>query len=503
MAETVNFIGADVGASNGRLLLARFDGARFQLEVLHRFPNNVILAAGQYHWDALRIWSELLEGLRKYAQQHGPILGGIGVDTWGVDFALLDSAGRLLGNPVGYRDPRTDGMPEALCEVVPRREIFGLVGTHFIQFNTLIQLFAMRRHGDPQLDMASTLLMMPDLFNYWLTGEKAVEYTDASTSMMLHARERRWVTELIDRLDLPSHILPPLIQPGQRLGALLPTVSGETGLDPQTSLFTVGSHDTASAVAAVPGLDRDSLYISSGTWSLTGAEIPQPVLSDEALKYNFTNEGGVGNTIRLLQNFAGLWLLQACQQQWQREGTTWSWEHLMAEAQTAPAFKCFVNPDAHEFLAPSQMVHTIRAWTQQTGQPVPETVGEIVRCCLESLALNTRWGVEVIERVTGRGPGTPDGPYQVIRIVGGGSQNSLLAQWIADACGRPVVTGPVEATALGNVMMQAIATGHLANVAEGRAAVAASVVQEQFIPAASGGWGDAYARYVRLKEVGD
>lgn len=499
MAETVNFIGVDVGASNGRLLLARFDGSRFDLEVLHRFPNNVVHVTDQYHWDALRIWAEVQEGLRKYVQQHGRSLAGIGVDTWGVDFGLLDAAGRLLGNPVGYRDPRTNGMPDAMCQVVPKREIFDLVGTHFIQFNTLIQLFAMRRHGDPQIDMASTLLMMPDLLNYWLTGVKAIEYTIASTSMMLHARKRRWVTELFERLDLPHWILPPLVQPGQRLGSFLPAVADETGLAESTSVFTVGSHDTASAVAAVPGLDHDSLYISSGTWSLTGAEIPEPVLTDEALRYGFTNEGGVGNTIRLLQNFTGLWLLQASQQQWQREGTSYTWDQLMAAAQTAPAFQCLVNPDAHEFLAPSQMVHTIRAWAQRTGQPAPETVGEVVRCCLESLALNTRWGVEVLEHVTGRGANTPDGPYQVIRIVGGGSQNRLLAQWIADACHRLVVTGPVEATALGNVMMQAIAMGHITNVAEGRAVIAASVEQEQFEPGASSGWDEAYARYARIK----
>lgn len=500
MASTANFVGADVGASNGRLLLARFDGSRFDLDVLHRFPNNVIHVAGQYHWDVLRLWSELLAGLTKYAQQQGKALAGIGVDTWGVDFGLLDSKGHLLGNPVGYRDPRTDGMPDRLCQLVPKREIFDLVGTHFLQFNSLIQLLAMREQGDPQLDAAATLLFVPDLLNYWLTGAKAAEYTLASTSMMLHARERRWVTELLERLNLPTHILPPLIQPGKQLATLQAAVAAETGLDAETPVLAVGSHDTASAVAAIPGLDANSLFISSGTWSLTGAEIPQPNLSDEAFRYGFTNEGGVDNTIRFLQNFTGLWLLQACQQQWQREGQQFTWEHLMGEAERARAFGCLVDPDAHEFFSPSNMVDTIRAYAGTTGQPVPQSVGEIVRCCLESLALNTLWGVEVVEKVTERGAGTPGGPYETIRIVGGGSQNRLLSQWIADASNRRVVTGPVEATALGNVMMQAIGTGHLANVAEGRAAIAASITQESFEPRPSAAWQDAFGRFRRIKE---
>ncbi len=501
MAATVNFVGADVGASNGRLLLARFDGARFDLEVLHRFPNSVLYltngpGAGQYHWDVLRIYGELLAGLAHYVQLHGKELAGIGVDTWGVDFGLLDRAGRLLGNPVGYRDPRTDDIPNLLCEMIPKREIFGLVGTHFIQFNTLFQLMAMRRSADPQLEIAHTLLMTPDLLNYWLTGRRAAEYTIASTSMMLHARERRWVTELLARLELPTEILPPLVKPGTALGALLPHVAEETGLDPATRVFAVASHDTASAVAAVPGLDARSLYISSGTWSLTGAELPEPILSDEALRYNFTNEGGVGGTIRFLQNFTGLWLLQASRRQWRREGQSYTWDEISALAQSAPAFHCLVDPDAHDFLAPSSMVDTIRAYAARTGQPAPESAGEVARCCLESLALNTRWGVELLERVTGQGS------YDTIRIVGGGSQNRLLAQWIADACARRVVTGPVEATALGNVMMQAIATGHLGSIAEGRAAIAASVQQEEFEPAAERpGWDAAFERFSALKET--
>jgi rhamnulokinase len=499
MAKTANFLAADLGASNGRLLLAKFDGKRFDLDVLHRFPNGVVNVMGTWQWDVLRLWTELLAGLGKYAQQEGKSLTGVGVDTWGVDFGLLDRQGKLLGNPVGYRDARTDGMVDRMLEIVPKRAVFELVGTHFIQFNSLIQLFAMRTLDDPLLDYADTFLMMPDLMNYWLTGVKAVEYTDASTSMMLHARERRWVIELLHRLNLPTKILPPLVQPGERLGTLRSAVAEETGLDPATPLLTVGSHDTASAVAAVPGLDERSLFVSSGTWSLTGAELDEPVLTDLAMQYGFTNEGGVGGKIRFLQNFTGLWLLQACQQQWLREGKEYTWRYLEESAKRATPFKCHVNPDAHDFFAPGNMVNTIRAYAQKTGQPEPEDVGEMVRCCLESLALNCRWGVEVVERVVGRNePGSP-GHYETIRVVGGGSQNRLLNQWCADATGREVVTGPVEATALGNVMMQAIATGHLKDIAEGRQAVAASVEQERFAPGKEAGWDEAYERFKGLK----
>lgn len=498
---TANFLAADLGASNGRLLLARFDGNRFELDVLHRFGNGVMPILGQYHWDVLRLYAELLAGLARYVQKEGATVAGIGVDTWGVDFGLLDSAGRLLGNPVGYRDSRTDGIPEALCRAVPKEQVFALVGTHFRQFNTLFQLYAMQQQGDPQLGFARTLLFVPDLLNYWLTGRKAAEYTIASTSMMLHARERRWVTELLERLALPTALLPELIAPGTELGRLLPAVAAETGLAATTPVLAVASHDTAAAVAAVPGLDANSVYISSGTWSLTGAEIAQPILTPEALRYDFTNEGGVGGTIRFLQNFTGLWLLQACQAQWQREGQTWSWEQLMAEAQRAPAFGCLVDPDAHDFFAPGNMPAAIRSWAARTGQPAPDSVGAFVRCCLESLALNTRYGIEVLQEVTGRQPGSAAGPFAVIRIVGGGSQNRLLNQWIADACRRDVVAGPVEATALGNVMMQAIATGHLASIAEGRAAIGASVPLERFEPGAEAGWDEAYARFLKFKPV--
>ncbi|GIV75916.1 MAG: carbohydrate kinase [Litorilinea sp.] len=493
MAATAKFLAVDLGASNGRVLLAEWDGRRFHLQELHRFANGPVQVRGRQYWNALGLWQEIQQGLARYAARFHEAPAGVGIDTWGVDFALLDAHGHLLGNPVHYRDARTNGIPEVAFATVPSDEIFQQTGIQFMQINTLFQLFSMRHHGDPLLDQAETLLMMPDLFHYWLTGERVAEYTIASTSQLLHAVERRWATGLAARLRLPTRILPPIVEPGTVLGSVVPDVLAETGLQGPVPVIAPGSHDTASAVAAIPGLDERSVYISSGTWSLMGVEIPEPIITPTARALNFTNEGGVAGTIRLLKNIAGLWLLQECRRQWQREGREYSWEELLALAEQAPPFRSLVDPDAPDFLNPDNMVEAIRRYCRRSGQPVPEDVGSVVRCCLESLALRYRWVLDALEQLTGR-------RLEVVRIVGGGSQNRLLSQFAADACQRPVVTGPVEATALGNVMVQAIAAGHLANVAEGRSAIAASVAQERFEPGPVAGWEEAFGRFLQLAE---
>jgi rhamnulokinase len=416
-------------------------------------------------------------------------LAGIGVDTWGVDFALLDRAGRLIANPITYRDPRTDGMIERVFAQVPRQAVFARTGIQVMPINTLYQLMSMA--GDSQLAAAKTFLLMPDLFHYWLTGALAVEYTNATTTQILDCRARRWATELLDQLSIPSHFLPPIVAPGTILGDVLPDVLGETGLRGPVPVIAPGSHDTASAVAAIPGLDTSSAYISSGTWSLVGVEIAQPILSDDALALNITNEGGVANTIRLLKNVAGLWLVQESQRQWQREGTTYGWEQLLTLADQAAPFSSLIDPDAADFLHAGDMPARVRAFCQRSGQPAPESIGAVVRCCLESLALKYRWVIEALERVAGL-------RITTIRVVGGGSQNRLLCQFTADACARAVVTGPVEATALGNVMVQAIASGHLPDIAAGRRAIAASISQRTFEPRANEAWERAYARFAKL-----
>ena len=490
---SVNFIAADLGASNGRVLLARWDGERFALQELHRFANGPAAVHDRLYWNALGLWSDIKTGLARYAAEESGAPAGIGVDTWGVDYALLDTDGRLLGNPVHYRDARNNGMVELTQAVVPADVIFAETGIQFMQLNTLYQLYSMRVHSDPQLDAAATLLMMPDLFHYWLTGRKVAEYTIASTSQMLHAADRRWATGLLAKLQLPTHILPPIVPPGTVLGPIVPEVLAETGLSGAPRVIAPGSHDTASAVAAIPGLDAHSAYISSGTCSLMGVETPQPVINATSRRLNFTNEGGIGHTIRLLKNIAGLWLLQEARRQWSREGNEYSWDDLLAQAAAAQPFRAVLDPDAADFLAPLHMVDAIRGYCTRTGQPAPESVGEVVRVCLESLALRYRWGLEALEQLVGHRLAT-------LRIVGGGSRNRLLSQFAADACRRPVVTGPVEATALGNVMVQAIATGHLAGLDEGRAAIAASITQETFEPGPDAGWEAAYGRFVGLME---
>lgn len=498
MTKTTDFLAVDLGGSSGRVVYVRWDGNKFSIEDAHRFPNISVNVLGTAHWDALRLWNDILEGLRKYASQHSTTPASIGVDTWGVDFGLLDSAGRLLGNPVCYRDTRTNGMPERLCQVLPKEQIFDTVATHFIQFNTLIQLFAMRQQRDPQLNHAATLLHLPDLLNYWLTGTKHSEYTIASTSMMLDARQRQWARPLMEKLDLPTNILAPIVHPGTALGTLLPAVCEETALDSKTKVIAVPSHDTASAVAAIPNLDAQSIYISSGTWCLTGIETPEPVINEFVLKRNFTNEGGVDRTIRLLGNFTGLWLLQACQEQWKKAGENYTWEQLLALAEQATPFRTLIHPDAPDFFNYGNMLESIRGFAQKSGQPAPDSVGAFVRCCLESLALLFRWGAEQLEIMRHDGKPNPTRFLNAIRIVGGGSQNRLLNQFTADACGLPVITGPVEATALGNAMVQAIASGHIANVREGRQAIAASIQQEHFEPGKTQGWDEAYARFLKL-----
>lgn len=500
MSKTANFLAVDLGASNGRVLLGRWDGERFQLEVLHRFDNGPTNVLGRLYWDVLALWREVKAGMMRYAAANTAPLAGIGIDTWGVDYGLLDAAGRLLGNPVHYRDSRTHGMVDHLFTRIPKAEVFDLTGIQFLELNTLFQLYSMRVQGDPQLDAARRLLLMPDLFHYWLSGEQVAEYTIASTTQMLLARERSWATEMLARLDLPAAILPPIVQPGTVIGPLLPHVAEETGVAAGAPVIASAAHDTGSAVAAIPGLDAHSAYLSSGTWSLMGIEVRQPIINAKMLDLNFTNEGGVDGAIRLLKNISGLWLLQESRRQWEREGRNYTWEALMMEAQQAAPFRSIINSDAPDFNTPSSMVDAIRAFCRRTHQPEPQTPGEVVRCCLESLALRYRWVIEALEEILASAGLSHGRQIDTIRVVGGGSQNRLLNQFTADACGRTVVTGPVEAAALGVIMMQAVARGHLATVAEGRAAVAASIEQEVFTPHTSAAWDDAYARFLRVIE---
>jgi rhamnulokinase len=494
MNETTNFLAIDLGASSGRVMLGRWDGQRFDLRELHRFPNGPVDVHGHLHWDVLRLWQEITIGIARYAAQNDAPLAGIGIDTWAVDFALLDNAGQLLGNPHHYRDLRTAGIPAYVDRQFPPERLYAQTGIQRLPINTLYQLVSMCQSGDPQLAAAEILLLIPDLFHYWLTGRSVAEYTNATTTQLFDAREHCWASDLLQDLDLPAHILPEVVAPGTVLGDVLPDLRDALGLRHAVPVIAVGSHDTASVVAAIPGLDARSAYISSGTWSLVGIETAEPILSDRARALNFTNEGGVAGTIRFLKNVGGLWLLQECQRQWQREGQAFTWPELVALAEATPPLRSLIDPDAPDFLNPIDMPAAIGAYCRRTSQPEPNSVGAVVRCCLESLALKYRWVVGALEELTGR-------ELDTIRIVGGGSQNALLCQLTSDVCCRQVVAGPVEATALGNILVQAVALGALSDIAAGREAIAASFEQGIYEPRTSANWEAAIVGFDALVSV--
>lgn len=491
----VNFIAIDLGASSGRLMLGQLqhsnDAKKIELTELHRFVNEPVSVNDSIYWDVLRLWHEIKIGLANYTKLYDAPLQGISVDTWGVDFVLLDKVGNLLSNPYHYRDHRTDGWVEKSFETVSRSQIYQKTGIQFMQINSLYQLLSMVDASDPQLAHADTLLITPDLFHYWLSGRKVVEYTNASTSQLINAKSRQWDKELIESFNIPFNIFPEVVEPISIIGELQASLMTELGFKEAVPIIATGSHDTANAVAAVPYLDKHSAYISSGTWSLIGTELNEPILSENALELNFSNEGGVANTIRFLKNVMGLWLLQESRRQWQRKGRDYDWDSLLELAQQAPPFKCFINPDADEFLGHGDIPSLIRTFCQRSNQPIPETDAEIIRCCLESLALRYRWVIEALEELT-------ETPVTTIRIVGGGIQNSVLNQFTANACNRVVITGPVEATALGNIMLQAITRGYIENLQTGREVIAESIEQTRFTPTlgnAANDWDVAYEKF--------
>lgn len=489
----LKFAAVDLGAESGRVLVGDFDGERVQLAEAHRFPNVPVRTLDTLHWDVLRLWNDIQDGLAKATASHRAELSGIGVDTWGVDFGLLDANDALLGNPVHYRDKRNEGMMDVAFATLSRREIFDITGLQYLPFNTLFQLLALKRQASPQLQMAHTLLMMPDLLHFWLTGVKSSEYTIASTSQMLNAHSRTWDQNLLSRFDLPAPMLPPITTPGTVIGNVRASVAERTGISGQTPVIAPGSHDTASAVVAVPAEGNNWAYLSSGTWSLMGIELPEPLINERVAELNFTNEGGVGNTIRFLKNIAGLWLVQECRRAWQRAGEEYSYAELTQRAAAAKPLQVFVEPDAPDFVAPTSMPQAIKEFCQRTGQTPPDGVGATVRCCLESLALKYRWTLERLEELRGS-------RLDVLHIVGGGTQNKLLSRLTADCLQRPVITGPVEATATGNILVQAMARGELGSLEDIRAVVRRSFSPETFEPdaQAAGQWDAAYEKYLSL-----
>jgi len=489
------FLAADLGASSGRVLAGLFDGAKLALEEVYRFENGGVPAAGRTQWDLLNQWQHVLRGLRAAGKVYGDRVASIGVDTWGVDFGLLGRNDELLGNPYHYRDHRTAGILDKAFAIVPRGEIFAATGLQFMEFNSLYQLLAMKLANSPLLDVAQSFLMIPDLFHWLLTGVKANEATNASTTQFLNPRTGGWATDLLGKFGLPTHILGTLSPPGTRLGKLQPSVAEETDL-PDVEVILPGTHDTASAVMAVPAASQpgqrpDWCYISSGTWSLMGVETPQPIITDRVYQLNFTNEGGVGGTTRVLKNIAGLWLVQECRRIWKLQGREFAFDELIQRAGEALPLTSLINPDDAAFVAPKDMTAAIRDYCAKTSQIAPATEGAIVRTALESLALRYRMVLGYLEELVGS-------RIETIHIVGGGAQNRLLCQMTADACNRRVIAGPVEATAIGNLMMQAVALGTIGSIAQAREIVRTSFAAQEFHPKPSQAWNDAYGRFEQL-----
>ncbi len=485
-----HFLAFDLGAESGRAMLGSLAEGRLTLSEVHRFPNVPVLLPDGLHWDALRLWSEVKAALMQTVRKHGVELTGVGLDTWGVDYALLDRAGGLVSNPYHYRDPRTDGMIEKACRRMPRARIFELTGIQFLPLNTLTQLLSMVVNRSPALDIAEHLVMMPDLFTYWLTGRIVSEFSIATTSQCYDPRAHDWSTPLLDAMGIPRGIFPPVVPPGTVLGPLCEPVADEVGAR-GVQVIAPACHDTGSAVAAVPAEQPGFAWISSGTWSIMGAELDRPVIDAASLANNFTNEGGVGGTIRFSKNISGLWPVQECRRTWALEGEELSYGELTELAEKARPLQSIVDPDAVDFLRPGDMPARLREYCRRSGQPIPESKGEFIRCALESLACKYRLVLDKMEEMLGR-------PLEPIHIVGGGTRNRLLSQLTADATGRRVVAGPVEATAVGNLLVQALAVGDIGSLADARAIVRQSFPVEAFEPASRDGWGEAYDRLCRF-----
>lgn len=492
MSRTREFLALDMGAESGRAIVGSFDGTRLKLQEVHRFSNDPVRVRGTLYWDILRLVHETKAGLAAAVQEYGKSISCIGIDTWGVDFGLLDSMGELLANPVHYRDSRTDGMLEEAFKIMPRSEIFRHTGIQIMQINTLYQLLAMKKAGSPLLNLADRLLFIPGMLSYFLTGVQSSDSTAASTSQLYDPVAQTWSTQVLQAFGIPERILPEIVDAGTVIGELLPAIKQETGAG-DLKVVTPGGHDTACAVASVPAQGKDYIFLSCGTWSLMGIETDSPVINDMTAGLNYTNEGGVCGTIRLLKNIAGLWPVQECRRAWEREGARLSYDEITAAASEAPAFRSFIDPDDDAFLNPACMPEAIQEFCKRTDQPVPETRGEIVRTALEGLALKYRYVADRLEAIAGR-------RLDTVHMVGGGIKNKLLCQMAASATKRRVVAGPSEATAIGNTLMQAMAIGEIGTLAELREIVRNSFETEVYEPCDSDAWDDEYARFVQMLE---
>lgn len=485
---TKRVLAFDFGASSGRAIIGCFDGDKITLEEVHRFSNDPVSVGGTVYWDVLRLFYEIKQGIIK-----AKIAGGfdsIGIDTWGVDFGLIDSEGKLMENPVHYRDARTVGLVDEAFKTMPKEKLYGITGIQFMELNTLFQLISLKKYRPWMLERADKMLFMPDLFGYMLTGKMCAEYSIASTSQLIDLDKRTWSKEILDAFGIKESVFAPLVQPGTVLGELSKEVCEECGVDP-VPVISVCGHDTQSAITSVPCEDGDFAFLSSGTWSLFGTELDKPIVNETSMNINITNEGGFDGSTGFLKNIIGLWLIQESRRQWKREGKEYSYADLEKLALAAEPFKCFINPDAPEFVPHGNIPERVREFCRKTGQYVPETVGEIMRCIYESLAMKYRLTFEKLRECTER-------DYPVIHVIGGGTKDGLLCQMTANSCDRTVKAGPIEATVMGNVAVQLMSDGSVKNIGQARKIVADSSELKTFEPKDTDKWAGAYEDFLKV-----
>jgi rhamnulokinase len=492
MSQKKVYLAVDLGAGSGRVLAGEFDGTRIELHELNRFDNTPIHLPSGWHWNIPALYQNILEGLKRAADTYGDRAISIGIDTWGVDYGLFDKDGRMLGLPYQYRDSRTDGMIEAAFQKVPQEELYERTGVQFMFFNSIFQLLSDVENKNPALDAAEDILFIPDLLGYWLTGNKTQERSFASTTQLYNPKLKNWDYELIEKCGFPKKLFKTISDPGSVLGSLRDSVTSATGLT-QTKVITVAGHDTASAVAAVPSKDKTPAFISSGTWSLMGLELPSPIINEQSFQDEFTNEIGVNDTVRFLKNICGLWLIQESRRDWLANGQDVPYGKMAALASEAEPFRSFINPDDPRFIEAGNMPKKIQDFCHETGQPIPETKGEIIRCIYESLALRYSQVWQSLMQHVDQTPNT-------LHIVGGGCQDNLLNQFAANAIGVTVAACPVEATGLGNIMTQMLADNAIDSVAEGRQIILNSSLVETFEPADQVIWAEAKARFATVSK---